>query len=95
MMRIQPAYRTSFSDAFLLLLSFALLSCVGHRAIAESGKKPDIILIVGDNLGHGDLSCYGCPDIHTPNIDVSPQRASDLQTSMRTGLSVLPREQLY
>lgn len=31
--------------------------------------KPDIILIVADNLGHGDLSCYGCPDIQTPNID--------------------------
>ena len=68
-MRIQPAYRKSFSDAFLLLLTFALLNCVGYRAIAESEKKPDIILIVGDNLGHGDLSCYGCPDIHTPNID--------------------------
>ena len=36
---------------------------------AERGKKPDIILIVADNLGHGDLSCYGCPDIRTPNID--------------------------
>lgn len=30
---------------------------------------PDIILIMADNLGHGDLSCYGCPDIKTPNID--------------------------
>ncbi len=36
---------------------------------AESSKKPDIVLIVADNLGNGDLSCYGCPDIQTPNID--------------------------
>ena len=36
---------------------------------AERAKKPDIVLIVADNLGHGDLSCYGCPDIRTPNID--------------------------
>jgi N-acetylgalactosamine-6-sulfatase len=27
------------------------------------------VLIVADNLGHGDLSCYGCPDITTPHID--------------------------
>ncbi|MCP4855544.1 MAG: sulfatase-like hydrolase/transferase [Fuerstiella sp.] len=26
-------------------------------------------MIVADNLGHGDLSCYGCRDIQTPNID--------------------------
>ncbi len=38
-------------------------------AIGKAPKKPDIILIVADNLGHGDLSCYGCPDIQTPNID--------------------------
>ncbi|MEQ9406468.1 MAG: sulfatase-like hydrolase/transferase [Fuerstiella sp.] len=34
-----------------------------------SAGRPDIVLIVADNLGHGDLSCYGCPDIRTPNID--------------------------
>lgn len=37
---------------------------------AESNeRRPDIVLIVADNLGHGDLSCYGCPDIDTPHID--------------------------
>lgn len=28
-----------------------------------------MLLIVADNLGHGDLGCFGCPDIATPNID--------------------------
>jgi N-acetylgalactosamine-6-sulfatase len=32
-------------------------------------SRPNILLIVADNLGHGDLSCYGCPDIDTPTID--------------------------
>lgn len=36
---------------------------------AERPSRPDIVLIVADNLGYGDLSCYGCPDIRTPNID--------------------------
>ncbi len=32
-------------------------------------SRPDVILIMADNLGHGDLGCYGCRDIQTPNID--------------------------
>ena len=38
-------------------------------APATAAERPSVVLIVADNLGHGDLSCYGCPDIRTPNID--------------------------
>ena len=50
----------------LLLFSFSGLQLL---PAAEVSPKPDIVLIMADNLGHGDLSCYGCPDIQTPNID--------------------------
>jgi N-acetylgalactosamine-6-sulfatase len=42
---------------------------VDARARSASAKRPNVLLIVADNLGHGDLSCYGCRDIATPNID--------------------------
>jgi len=32
-------------------------------------KKPNIILIMADDLGYGELSCYGSPTVKTPNID--------------------------
>src|SRR5258707_8630152 len=42
------------------------------RSRAGSGRasvKPNILFILADDLGWGDLSCYGRPDYRTPNID--------------------------
>jgi arylsulfatase A-like enzyme len=32
-------------------------------------KHPNIIIILADDMGWGDLSCYGAEKIHTPNMD--------------------------
>jgi len=36
---------------------------------AASGERPNVIILYADDLGYGDLSCYGATKIHTPNID--------------------------
>src|ERR1035437_341238 len=36
---------------------------------AGSNEHPNIVVIVTDDLGYGDLSCYGATRIHTPNVD--------------------------
>ena len=34
-----------------------------------AADKPNIMIILVDDLGYGDLSCYGAKDLQSPNID--------------------------
>ncbi|MEP4670307.1 MAG: sulfatase-like hydrolase/transferase, partial [Cyclobacteriaceae bacterium] len=36
---------------------------------SSDNQTPNVIVIVADDLGYGDLSCYGADDVYTPNID--------------------------
>lgn len=38
-------------------------------SVCRGQQKPNVILIYADDLGYGDLSCYGATKIHTPNLD--------------------------
>ncbi len=39
------------------------------RLRLPDGRPPNILFILADDLGYGDLSCYGRPDYRTPQID--------------------------
>ncbi|WP_430811007.1 MULTISPECIES: arylsulfatase [unclassified Carboxylicivirga] len=52
------------------LLSLAVILTI-NTSCAKSGstQEPNIIFILADDLGYGDLSCYGQTKFSTPNID--------------------------
>lgn len=46
-----------------------VLASYPQRGASAGMKSPNVILILVDDLGYGDLSCYGAGDVQTPHID--------------------------
>jgi arylsulfatase A-like enzyme len=36
---------------------------------AQTNERPNVVLIITDDVGYGDFGSYGAPDVKTPNID--------------------------
>jgi arylsulfatase A-like enzyme len=71
---VQAAVKRIAAVRLVALVGFAavLFSAAPERVVAQdaSGRRPpNIILIVADDLGWGDLAVYGHPDVSTPNLD--------------------------
>ena len=72
-----------------LLVPFAAQTYGAKKAKANSDpKKPKAIIILADDLGYGDLGCYGAKNVKTPNVDRLAQQGirftDTLTSSLRT-----------
>lgn len=61
--------KSNFGFLFILLIGISLCVCGRFAQAANEGRKPNILLIVVDDLGYGELGCQGNPQIPTPHID--------------------------
>ncbi len=53
-----------------IMVCFCCLAVAAEGAAAAEGDtRPNIVVIFADDLGYGDLTCFGHPTIHTPQLD--------------------------
>jgi len=50
------------------LATAAVTGAVSNLPVSAA-QSPNILFILADDMGWGDLSCYGRPDYRTPNLD--------------------------
>lgn len=70
MTHIKDGPRLTRRTALAGALGAAAVAAAGTPALAHtSGRKPNVLFIMADDLGYADLSCYGRRDYKTPVLD--------------------------
>lgn len=68
----------------------SLLCVISASASAASTDKPNVIFILADDLGWGDLACYGHPYAKTPHLDKLAADGTRFTHYYATGVTCCP-----
>ncbi len=72
------------------LLFFPIILLNSFLAITALADRPNIVLIYADDIGYGDLACYGAKTIPTPNIDKLAENGTRFTSGYATSATCTP-----
>jgi len=75
---------------FFSIILISLFSCSSSENNSSADIQPNIIFILVDDLGWGDLGCYGHPYAETPNIDKLAEGGILFKKFYTSGVSCCP-----
>lgn len=80
----------TFKKRFFFLLVHCVLCVISNSATQAQSTKPNIILICADDLGYGDLGCYGATRLSTPNLDMLAKQGLRFTNAHSTSATCTP-----
>lgn len=75
---------------YLLLAAICGFALATLHAQPAAPSRPNIVLIITDDVGYGDIGSYGAPDIKTPNIDSLARNGTRFTQFYANGSSCTP-----
>lgn len=82
--------KTCIHISKLLVLIISALSIITCKNTIKEATKPNIVLIIADDLAWDDIGCYGHPHIQTPNIDKLAAEGMRFNNAFLTASSCSP-----
>jgi arylsulfatase A len=76
--------------AATFVASFVVVSLDAQRPNTEAAARPNVVLIIADDLGYGDLGSYGASDVRTPNLDKLAREGVRLTDAYANGAVCTP-----
>ena len=77
-------------DRRQFLQALGAASATGLLGASTPAARPNIVFIYADDLGYGDVSCYGATRVHTPNIDALAARGLRFTDAHATSATCTP-----
>lgn len=71
-----PSRRKTVASAMTVIAALLTHLISAVPVVAKSVDRPNVVLILADDLGYGDLGCYGHPVAKTPNLDALAQQGA-------------------
>lgn len=72
------------------LICLIILFNIYIDSLSLHAQKPNVIIVYADDLGYGDLSCYGATKIKTPNIDLLADKGIRFTRAYSTSATCTP-----
>src|SRR4051812_3462806 len=83
MMRLSLLWHARSLVLILVLLVFGYAP--GGKAAAGEKRKPNILIILADDMGYHDTGFQGCKDIPTPNLDALAKKGTKFTSGYVSG----------